>query len=117
VVLGSRFLGDAQQRQVPPLRRLLLRLATAMARRSTGLRLTDTHNGLKAFSIEALRRLHLSQDRMAHASELLSEIARTRCRVEEVPVRIRYTEYSLAKGQRLIDAVSILWDQATSRLR
>ena len=117
VVLGSRFLGASSLNQVPPVRRLALRAGAAMARRSTGLALTDTHNGFRGFTTSALRRLELHQDRMAHASELLLEIARTRCRVTEVPVQVIYTAYSLRKGQRLIDAVSILWDQAISRLR
>ena len=49
--------------------------------------------------------------------EILTEISRTGCRVQEVPADVSYTAYSLAKGQRLIDAATILWDLAISRLR
>lgn len=117
VTLGSRFLDPAATASVPPLRRRLLRLATAMARVTTGLPLTDTHNGLRAFSRDALARLRLTQDRMAHASEILSQLARTGSRVREVPVVVRYSAYSVAKGQRLIDAVTILWDLLLTRAR
>jgi glycosyltransferase involved in cell wall biosynthesis len=117
VVLGSRFLHPDALRRIPSLRRSLLRLATAMARRTTGLPLTDTHNGLRGFTVAALARLRLSQDRMAHASEILTEVSRTGCTVLEVPADISYTPYSLTKGQRLIDAATILWDLAISRLR
>jgi len=110
VVLGSRFLDPASVAQVPPGRRLLLRAATRVARLTTGLDLTDAHNGLRAFSRAALTVLRLEQDRMAHASEIQAEIARNRLRCIERSVHVRYTEYSLAKGQRLVDAVSILWD-------
>jgi hypothetical protein len=54
---------------------------------------------------------------MAHASEILSEIARLGLRYVEAPVTIRYTEYSMAKGQRPLDAIAILWDIFTAGLR
>ncbi|MEO5800456.1 MAG: glycosyltransferase family 2 protein [Gemmatimonadales bacterium] len=110
VVLGSRFLDPVTRAEVPPLRRLLLRAATWVSRTTTGLALTDSHNGLRAFSADALRRLRLEQDRMAHASEIQAEIARCGLRCVERPVHVRYTEYSIAKGQRFVDAISILWD-------
>ncbi|MBP7621063.1 MAG: glycosyltransferase family 2 protein [Gemmatimonadales bacterium] len=115
--LGSRFLDPAATADVPPLRRHLLRLATRLARLTTGLPLTDTHNGLRGFTREALGRLTLTQDRMAHASEILSQLARHGLRVREVSVAIRYSEYSVAKGQRMIDAVTILWDLFLTRAR
>ena len=54
---------------------------------------------------------------MAHASEILSQLARHGLHVREVSVAIRYSEYSVAKGQRMIDAVTILWDLFLTRAR
>jgi hypothetical protein len=53
---------------------------------------------------------------MAHASELLAEIARSQLRYVEVPVTIDYTAYSLAKGQRTGDFVMILLDLLAGKL-
>jgi polyprenyl-phospho-N-acetylgalactosaminyl synthase len=53
---------------------------------------------------------------MAHASELLAEIARSGLRYVEVPVTIDYTTYSLAKGQRTGDFVMILLDLLAGKL-
>ena len=106
--LGSRFLGEAQD--LPPLRRLILRAATVFTRLTTGLRLTDSHNGLRALTRQGAATIRLRQNRMAHASEILAEIARSRLPYVEVPVSIEYTAYSLAKGQRLSDSVLILLD-------
>jgi hypothetical protein len=53
---------------------------------------------------------------MAHASELLDEIARSGLRYVEVPVTIEYSRYSLAKGQRLSDSLRILVDLSAQRL-
>jgi len=110
VVLGSRFLTPGLQQHIPILRRALLRTATWVGRTTTGLPLTDAHNGLRAFTAAALRQLQLTQDRMAHASEIQAEIARHNLRCVERQVHVRYTSYSIAKGQRLVDAISILWD-------
>jgi glycosyltransferase involved in cell wall biosynthesis len=112
--LGSRFLGQAPN--LPPLRRLLLRAATAFTRLTTGLQVTDTHNGLRAMTLRAAAAIRLRQNRMAHASEFLSQIAASGLRYVERPVTIEYTAYSLAKGQRLSDAVLILLDLFAHRL-
>jgi glycosyltransferase involved in cell wall biosynthesis len=113
--LGSRFIGQTKQ-SAPPLRRLLLRAATLFTRFTTGLRLTDTHNGLRAFTRRGAAALNLRQDRMAHASEILEEIARSGLPYVEVPVTIDYTDYSLAKGQRAGDMILILLDLFARKL-
>jgi glycosyltransferase involved in cell wall biosynthesis len=112
--LGSRFLGPAPK--LPLLRHLLLRAATAFTRVSTGLQLTDTHNGLRAMTRKGAACIRLRQNRMAHASELLTQIARSGLRYVERPVTVEYTAYSLAKGQKLRDALPILIDLLTLRL-
>lgn len=114
VVLGSRFLGRAVG--IPLLRRWLLRGGIILDRWSTGLPLTDTHNGLRAFSRSALRQFSISEDGMAHASEILALIARARLRVIEVPCTVRYSADSLEKGQMNSAAPSILWRLFVARL-
>jgi polyprenyl-phospho-N-acetylgalactosaminyl synthase len=106
--LGSRFLG--QSVNLPALRRWVLCAATVFTRLTTGLRLTDSHNGLRALTRQGAAAIRLRQNRMAHASELLAEIARSGRRYVEVPVTIEYTAYSLAKGQRIGDSLMILRD-------
>lgn len=106
--LGSRFLG--QTYNLPTLRRWVLYAATIFTRLTTGLRLTDSHNGLRALTRKGAAAIRLRQNRMAHASEILVEIAHSGLRYVEVPVTIEYTAYSLAKGQRIGDSVSILLD-------
>lgn len=102
VALGSRFLGRAIG--MPPLRRALLRMASALTRIGNGLAVTDAHNGLRAFRADALRRMSLTEDGMAHASEILDQIAALRLSFCEVPVTIRYTAETLEKGQTSMEA-------------
>jgi polyprenyl-phospho-N-acetylgalactosaminyl synthase len=112
--LGSRFRGGAVA--MPLSRRLLLRAATWFTCAMTGLQVTDTHNGLRAMTRRGASRIMLRQNRMAHASELLDQIARSGLRHVEVPVTIEYSRYSLAKGQRVADSVRILVDLSAQRL-
>jgi glycosyltransferase involved in cell wall biosynthesis len=112
--LGSRFLGQAPN--LPALRRLMLQAATLFTRLTTGLAVTDTHNGLRAMTSRGAAAIRLRQNRMAHASECLSQIAASGLRYVERPVTIEYTAYSLAKGQSMRDAVLILLDLFARRL-
>jgi polyprenyl-phospho-N-acetylgalactosaminyl synthase len=108
IVLGSRFLGHAEG--LPMARRLVLKAAVVFTNWTTGVRLTDAHNGLRVMTAPAARQLHIRQDGMAHASELIEQIGRLRLRYEEVPVTITYSDYSKAKGQRLTNSLLILRD-------
>jgi polyprenyl-phospho-N-acetylgalactosaminyl synthase len=113
--LGSRFLGGAVN--LPRKRRLMLTAATWFTRLTTGLDLTDTHNGLRAMTRRGASRIRLKENRMAHASEILHQIAQSGLVWVEVPVTIEYSAYSLAKGQVLSESVSILIDLFARRMR
>ncbi len=108
VALASRFLGTTTG--MPALRRAALRIAVYLTRLHTGLKLTDTHNGLRIFTREAARRTTIRQCGMAHGSEILSGIAREKLRYIEVPTVVHYTEYSRRKGQSLSNGINILFD-------
>jgi glycosyltransferase involved in cell wall biosynthesis len=114
VTLGSRFLGTAEG--IPSGRRLLLKIVAWWTRHVSRMDLTDAHNGLRAFTRRAAETMEISMDRMAHASEIVDCIRRTRLPYREVPVSIRYTAYSLAKGQRLRDAFRVLTDYLVGRM-
>lgn len=116
VALGSRFLGDKAVGMTTS-RRLLLKAATAFTRITTGLRVTDAHNGLRTLRRDAAKAITIRQNRMAHASEILEEIGKMKLSYCEVPVTIRYTDYSKAKGQSGFGAFNILIDLLLARIR
>lgn len=114
ITLGSRFLGSAVD--LPPGRRLVLKGAVLFTRLFNGVRLTDAHNGLRAFSRRAAECVHIRADRMAHASEIIDIVRRSGMPFREVPVRIRYTAYSMAKGQSHFAALRIAFHYLIGRL-
>ncbi len=107
VVLGSRFLADSD---VPAIKRAVLAAALLFTRLHARLAITDTHNGLRLLGPRAIEHIHITQPGMAHASEILQQIGARRLRWMEVPTRISYTSYSIAKGQSVFNAVKILLD-------
>jgi glycosyltransferase involved in cell wall biosynthesis len=108
IIFGSRFLDDRTKPGL--LKSIVLKLAVWFTRATTGLKLTDAHNGLRVIRDDALSQIDLKQDRMAHASEIVTQLARTKLPWREHPVHILYTDYSRAKGQSLWNSVNILID-------
>jgi glycosyltransferase involved in cell wall biosynthesis len=108
VALGSRFLEPGTR--VPFMRRLTLKAGVLFTRVVSRIRVTDTHNGLRVLSRKAAQLIQIRQDRMAHASEIIDEIARLKLRFREFPTRILYTTYSTGKGQKSSAALRIIWD-------
>lgn len=106
VALGSRFLGRAEN--IPFSRKLVLKGGVVFTRLFSGIRVTDTHNGFRAFSADAARKMKITQNRMAHASEILDQIQTLGLRFVEVPVTIRYSAETMAKGQSSWNAVKIV---------
>lgn len=114
VVLGSRFLGTAKD--ISLLRKTVLKFGVHFTRIMSGARLTDAHNGLRAFSTKAAACIRLTQDRMAHASQIIDQIVAAELRFMEVPVNIRYTDYSRGKGQGSAGALKIAVDYLMGRV-
>lgn len=110
VTLGSRFLKIDSKNKIPFKKQVVLKLGLVFTRLTTQMKVTDTHNGLRGFTIDAVKYINIQQNRMAHASEILSQISKKNLKWQEVPVTIHYTEYSKKKGQSIFNAFNILWD-------
>ncbi len=113
VVLGSRFLGEAHG--ISRSRRVLLKAAVLFTRLHSGLKLTDAHNGLRMFRADAAARLALRQMGMAHASEIIDQIALHKFKYCEAPVTVNYTGYSKHKGQNSLGSIRIVADLVIGR--
>jgi polyprenyl-phospho-N-acetylgalactosaminyl synthase len=114
IALGSRFL--EKQQTISRRRKVILKLGVLLTWLTTGIRLTDAHNGLRVMTAATARKLQITQNGMAHASEIVELIKRHRLRFVEVPVRILYTSYSLKKGQPLSNALNIVLELLKGRL-
>jgi len=116
VVLGTRFQRKEDVAAIPFLRRIILRVAIAVNGFMTGLWLSDAHNGFRAFTHHAASKIKMTENRMAHATEILSLIKAQKLRVKEVPVHIEYSNYSKAKGQSSLNSINIFIDLILNKL-
>jgi glycosyltransferase involved in cell wall biosynthesis len=109
IVIGTRFAGDITS-NTPPLKRVILRAAAWLSPSSRRLGLTDAHNGLRVFNRTVAENLNLTMNGMSHAGEFIKLIDENRWRAVEEPVEILYTDYSMSKGQPLLNGVNIVFD-------
>lgn len=108
IVFGSRFLDDRTKPGF--LKKIVLKTAVWVTNLTTRTKLTDAHNGLRVIREDALRQVKLRQDRMAHGTEIVVQLGKTKLPFAEHPVEVLYTDYSKAKGQSLLNSVNILVD-------
>lgn len=102
VVLGSRFL---KNNAIPLSKKyLILPVARLVNFIFTGLWLSDAHNGFRAMSRHAAEAIKISQDRMAHNSEIVRQIKEKNLSFIEAPVTVHYHRYGqgIGGGLRII---------------
>lgn len=111
IVLGSRFLEEKSN--IPFTKRyLILKPALFVNYFFTGIKLTDAHNGLRAMTGEAAKKIKITQNAMAHNTEIISEVKRNNLKYTEVPVEIIYNEY----GQGFLGGIKILKDLVIKKI-
>lgn len=105
ITLGSRFLNHSSK--IPLLKKILLKSGAILIFFMYGIMLTDTHNGLKAMSRTAAQKISINSRGMEHGSEIIEKIKLNRIKFKEIPVTIRYSKYSIKKGQRISNSLNI----------
>ena len=108
IILGSRFMGEAKN--ISSTKKVILKMGVTFSNLTSGVRLTDTHNGLRVFNRTVAENLNIRMADMSHASEIIEKIGKKKFRYTEVPVVIEYTDYSRSKGQSVINAINIGFD-------
>ena len=102
LVIGSRF---KKSKNVPMDRFFLNWFANFITFLFYGVATTDSQSGLRAFSGKAITLIDFKGERMDFSSEILLEAKRNNLKIEEVPIRAIYTEYSRKKGQKNLNAI------------
>ncbi len=104
-VIGSRLLNNSK---MPMDRKLINLVANIINYFLWSIWITDSQSGLRALSKNALKKIEIKMNKMEVASEFFKEIKKNNLRVEEIPIKAIYTNYSKAKGQKNTNAVNIL---------
>ena len=114
IILGSRFLGKAEN--ISWFKKNILKTAVLFSNKTSGIKLTDAHNGLRVFNRKVASTLKLTMPDFSHASEIIDRISQNKYTYKEVPVTIIYTDYSRSKGQSIMNAVNIGFDMLLKKL-
>ena len=110
VLFGSRFLG--KQSNMPFSKRYLIHpLGKIFNKIFFKIKLTDAHNGFRILNRKALEKIKITQDRMAHATEIPAQVFAANLKWVEFPVQVHYHNY----GQSGRGAVQIIKDLLLGR--
>lgn len=115
IVLASRFLAKGYH-NAPFLKMIVLKTGRWVNYFFTGLYLSDAHNGLRAMNRLAAITIRISENRMAHATEIIAQINKHKLRYKEVAANVIYTDYSRHKGQSVLNSLKIFFDLVLQKL-
>ena len=97
VVIGTRFAGPRVS--IPLVRRIFNGLGNIFTFIVTGKYVSDSQSGLKALGPAAVAKIDLHLSGFEFCSEIIREVVQHKWRVVEVPIKVTYSEYTMAKGQ------------------
>ena len=97
VVLGTRL---KNPRGMPKYKILANYIGNLFTYIIYGLWVTDSQSGFRAYSRKAINLIDTRTDRYEYDSEVIREINRNKLKFVEIPIEVRYTEYSMNKQQK-----------------
>jgi len=108
VVLGTRL---QNPKGMPFYKRLHNYIANGITWYLFGLWVTDSQSGFRAYSRRAADLINTQHDRYEYDSEVIREIYIYKLKYGEVPIKVRYTEYSMNKEnkQNLFNGIKTLY--------
>ena len=107
IVFGSRFLDKKLSYTVPAVKRITLKLAALFDGLLTGIWLTDSHNGLRAFNRKTAESIHFTENRMAHATEILWLAKKYGWVYKECAVLVQYNNTSQHPSRSIEIAIDL----------
>lgn len=99
IVIGSRFLDP--RNPVPRNRRLFNKIANILTAFLTGVHVSDSQSGMKVFRAEFARNLDFKFNGFEFCTELFRIVYQQKAKLLEVPIKVKYTQETMEKGQSL----------------
>ena len=96
-VLGVRF---ENGNSIPFLNIVYNKIGNFFAWLIYGLWVSDSQSGFRAYSEKTIELLDAKTDRYEYDSEIIGEIKKNKLNFTEVPIKVRYTEYSKNKKDK-----------------
>jgi len=117
MVNGSRYM-NGNGKNTPAYRRVGQTVLDKATNFNSGIKITDTQSGFRAYSINAATAFRFKQSGFGIESEMLADAAKSNLRIDEVDISVRYdvdcsTENPVSHGVRVL--VKILRDMEFNR--
>jgi glycosyltransferase involved in cell wall biosynthesis len=107
VVIGSRVIST--KGKIPHDRKILLSLSNLLTQILFGQATSDSLSGFRAFNKKAIKSIEIKTQRMEVSNEFFKEIKKHHLALAEIPIKVIYTNYSRAKGQRNLNGIKIVY--------
>lgn len=110
IVFANRFArratqGKGRRNKIPFIRRVFNSIGNIVSFLATGLWVSDSQCGYKAFGTKALADINLRMSGFEFCTEIVRESVQHKWRIAEIPIKVIYSEYTLAKGQSFANGV------------
>src|SRR3989339_100659 len=102
IVFANRF---GRKNRIPSIRRFFNAVGNLVTFATTGRWVNDSQCGFKVFGPLAVREVRLRMSGYEFCTELVRETVQRRWRTAEVPIKVVYSAYTLAKGQSFANGV------------
>jgi glycosyltransferase involved in cell wall biosynthesis len=111
LVIGSRFMNGGNT--IPRIRRFFNSVANLLTNTFCKNSYSDTQSGFRLLNRHAIESIDLHQDDFSYCSEMIVQAEQLDLKIEECPISVRYTAYSMSKGQDfqvgVMTAFHFLW--------
>jgi len=102
IVFANRF---GQRNRIPLIRRLFNAVGNLVTFATTGKWVNDSQCGFKVFGPRAVREVRIRMSGYEFCTELVREAVQHKWRIAQVPIKVLYSQYTLAKGQSFANGV------------
>jgi polyprenyl-phospho-N-acetylgalactosaminyl synthase len=102
IVFANRF---GQRNKIPFIRRVFNGIGNIVTLLATGMWVSDSQCGFKVLGPKALAEVDLKMSGFEFCTEIVREVSQNAWRMREIPIKVQYSEYTLAKGQSFADGV------------
>lgn len=111
LIIGSRFMQS--ENSIPRIRRFFNHVANLLTNTFCRNSYSDTQSGFRLLDRHAIESIELHQDDFSYCSEMIVQAEQLALKIEECPIYVRYTAYSMGKGQDfqvgVMTAFHFLW--------
>ncbi|MEI8229700.1 MAG: glycosyltransferase family 2 protein [Candidatus Peregrinibacteria bacterium] len=94
-----------RRNHIPLIRRIFNGIGNIVTFAVTGRWVTDSQCGFKVFGPRAVAEVDIRMRGFEYCTELVRETVQRRWRMAQVPIKVLYSEYTLAKGQSFANGV------------